>query len=195
MRTTPTAAAPSWPSPFRFPAAIARPVLGTFPESITGQEGTAISFPLSITDPDGDPLAVYADNVPPGAAVDSSGLRFTWTPDFDSAGTYQDVTFHFNDGVNDVTAKVTFFIAPTPQPLVFVAPADRTIREGDHLRFYLSSYDPDGGTVAFHSFLMPPGIRSIRPLACSIGRPTITWRARTMCRSFSAMPHSKLPRP
>src|SRR5262249_41799290 len=133
------------------------PVLGDFPESISGQEGSEIRFALPVTDPDGDPLAVYADNMPPGATVDAAALRFTWTPDFDAAGTYPDVTFHFNDGVNDVTDKVTFLIAPTAQPPVFVQPPDRTVREGDHLRFYLNGYDPDGGTVAFHSYLLPPG--------------------------------------
>src|SRR5262249_25682457 len=96
-------------------------------------------------------------NLPPGAALDTGRRRFVWTPDFDSAGTYQDVTFHFSDGVNEVTAKVTFAIAPADQPPVLVAPADRTLREGDHLRVYVHGYDPDGEPVKFESALLPPG--------------------------------------
>jgi large repetitive protein len=135
------------------------PVVGDLPELIEGREGQSLSLPLPVIDPDGDPLAVWADAIPPGAALDPAALRLIWTPDFASAGTYENVTFHFSDGVNEVTAKVTLVIAPADQPPVLVPPADRTIREGDRLRFYLQGYDPDGDPVKFESYLLPPGAK------------------------------------
>src|SRR5205823_11799830 len=48
---------------------------------------------------------------------------------------------------------------PADQPPVLVAPAGRTLREGDHLRFYLDGYDPDGDRVKFESHLLPPGAK------------------------------------
>ncbi len=135
------------------------PIPGTLPELIQGKEGVPLFLNLPVVDPEGDPLAVWADYLPPGAILDPAALRFTWAPDFDSAGTYQDVTFHFSDGINEVTRKVTFQIAPTDQPPVLIVPAERTLREGDHLRFYLNGYDPDGQAVHFESYLLPPGAK------------------------------------
>ncbi len=114
------------------------PTIGPMSARIEGREGADISFALPAVDAEGDPLAVWADNIPPGAVVDTIARRFSWTPGYDTAGTYENVTFHFSDGINDVTAKVTFLIAPTDQPPALVQPIDRNIREGDHLRFYLN---------------------------------------------------------
>src|SRR5205807_6760684 len=58
---------------------------------------------------------------------------------------------------NEVTSQVTFSVAPADQPPVLVTPADRTLREGDHLRFYVHGYDPDGDAVTLQSYMLPPG--------------------------------------
>ena len=49
-------------------------------------------------------------------------LSFQWTPDFESAGTYEDVVFQITDGVHTVSSRVTFTIAPTDQPPELVLP-------------------------------------------------------------------------
>ncbi len=66
-----------------------------------GQEGTLLSFPVRATDPDGDPLNVVVTGNPPGSnlgldtnlAPEIFEATFSWTPNFDQAGTYYPVTF------------------------------------------------------------------------------------------------------
>ena len=43
------------------------PVVLSLNELVQGKEGRPLSLTLSVLDPDGDPLAVWADNIPPGA--------------------------------------------------------------------------------------------------------------------------------
>ncbi len=131
------------------------PVLAELPERVTGAEGQPLEMILPVVDPDGDTLAAWVDALPPGAVFDSMTLRFSWTPDFESAGTFEDVTFHFSDGVNEVSAAITFAIAPGDRGPVLTVPAARTLREGDRLRFYLQGSDPDGEPVTFSSPLLP----------------------------------------
>jgi hypothetical protein len=133
------------------------PYFGPLVTQVTGVEGTEINLSFSLIDPDGDPLAFWADRLPPGATLDPATYRFIWTPAFGTAATYKNVTFHASDGISETAMQFTFAIAPTDQPPVFVDPGDRTLREGDHLRFYLHGYDPDGEPVTFVSPLLPPG--------------------------------------
>ena len=133
------------------------PTFNELPSLIEGQEGEPIEFPLSVTDLDGDPLAAWVDQLPPGAVLDPVTLTFRWTPDFDSAGTYQSVAFNVSDGIHTVTAATTFAIAPGDQPPTLVLPPDRIVREGDRIRMAIRGFDPDGGSVEFSSHLLPPG--------------------------------------
>jgi hypothetical protein len=63
-------------------------------------EGVTLSFVVTATDPDGDPIALTADKMPMGAIFtdqdDDSGI-FTWTPGPEQSGTYE-VAFNGNDG-------------------------------------------------------------------------------------------------
>jgi len=133
------------------------PIIGHLPDVIEGTEGQVLEFPIPAADPDGDALAYWADNLPPGASFDPRTHTFSWKPSYESAGTYDQVTFMVSDSIHQVSAAVTMVIAPADQPLTLAQPADRTIREGDRLRFYLEGGDPDGGPVAFLSNLLPPG--------------------------------------
>ena len=133
------------------------PTFADLPGLIEGREGEPIEFPLSLTDPDGDPLAVWMEGLPPGAVVDPVGRKFRWTPDFDAAGTYENVTFGATDGIHPISAQTTFAIAPGDQPPVLVLPESRIVREGDRIRLAVRGFDPDGGSVEFSSHLLPPG--------------------------------------
>src|SRR3989338_5365854 len=75
------------------------PVLDTIADQNVN-EGSALSFTLHATDPDGDTLSYSMVNppakVPAGALNAASGL-FTWTPGYDDAGSYA-LTFKADDG-------------------------------------------------------------------------------------------------
>ena len=135
------------------------PLVGTLPKQIDGVEGQLIRFILPVVDLDGDQLAAWVDGLPPGASLDPRSLTFTWTPDFYSAGTYEDVSFRFSDGILETSITMTFLIEPADQGPELIQPIDRTLREGDRLRFYLRGSDPDGTPVTFSSYLLPPGAR------------------------------------
>src|SRR5207247_584648 len=64
------------------------PVLTPLPAQVNGKEGQRLQVPVNATDPEGDALLDWADNLPPGATFDPVEGLLTWTPDFNSAGTY-----------------------------------------------------------------------------------------------------------
>ena len=67
----------------------------------TGSEGTELTFGLSASDVDSDPLTWTSSNLPSGAVLtdnEDGTATFTWTPDFTQAGTYSAVQFIVNDG-------------------------------------------------------------------------------------------------
>jgi hypothetical protein len=70
-------------------------------------EGQLLSFTISATDPDGDPLTYSASNLPPGASFDPSTQTFSWTPGYDQAGTYANIHFEVSDGTASVFEEIT----------------------------------------------------------------------------------------
>ena len=86
------------------------PVLSTLPKSIEGMEGLPLGFTLGVSDPEEDPLALSANNLPAGATFDAAAQQFLWTPDYDAAGTYEDVTFTVTDGINVVATSLTLLV-------------------------------------------------------------------------------------
>ncbi|NLS91835.1 MAG: hypothetical protein GXX96_06600, partial [Planctomycetaceae bacterium] len=133
------------------------PVVASLPHVIEAVEGQAIRLEIDAYDPDGDLLIVTADQMPAGARLDPVTRTFLWTPDYDAAGTYEDVTFSINDVTHQVVRQVDFWIRQGNRAPELAPPADRTISEGDRLRFYLDGDDPDGDPVTFSSYLLPPG--------------------------------------
>ena len=90
------------------------PVLKTIPEIRTG-EGKAIAFTAEASDADGDPLAIVATPLPPGAQFQDNRNgtgTFYWKTGQDQAGHYN-VTFTATDGVEKDTQLVGFTIGDT----------------------------------------------------------------------------------
>ncbi|MGE5280409.1 MAG: CARDB domain-containing protein [Deltaproteobacteria bacterium] len=71
----------------------------------TVEEGQTLTFTVSASDPDGDPLVYEAAGLPAGAVF--SGQTFAWTPSYYQAGAYN-VTFSVTDGKD--TAQETIAI-------------------------------------------------------------------------------------
>lgn len=84
-----------------------RPVLA-LPASQTVAEGQLLGFPVTASDPDGDPILIATLVLPGGAGFD--GSRFLWLPGFDQAGAYS-VRFYAISGdlvdSGDVAITVT----------------------------------------------------------------------------------------
>ncbi len=71
-------------------------------------ENVALSFSLSATDPDGDPLTFSSTALPSGASL--TGGVFRWTPAYSQAGSYQ-VTFTVSDGQLTDAETITITVA------------------------------------------------------------------------------------
>lgn len=138
------------------------PVL-TAPASTTGAEGSLLSFAVSVSDPDGDPISsLTAAPLPAGAAFNADALNtsgtFAWIPDFSQAGSYS-VTF---TAVSTLTAAVTasLTIADTDRAPAIDAPKAAEGEEGGTLSFAITASDPDGEAITGMSadlYALPPG--------------------------------------
>jgi hypothetical protein len=81
-------------------------------ESQAVDEGSALSFGVAATDPDGDALTYSASGLPAGASFDPATQQFTWTPDHSQAGTYT-VTFTAKDGTKSYSLSETKIVTIT----------------------------------------------------------------------------------
>lgn len=60
-------------------------------------EGSGLTILLQADDPDSDSLSFEAKNLPFGAVLEKD--LFAWTPDYDQAGVYENITFRvWDDG-------------------------------------------------------------------------------------------------
>jgi hypothetical protein len=80
--------------------------------------GTALTFTVSASDPDGDGLTYSASNLPSGASFNASTRAFSWTPSGAQVGTYSAVHFQVSDGLltDSKDISITVLAAPTPTP-------------------------------------------------------------------------------
>src|SRR5262249_15342355 len=132
------------------------PAFDQLPDKVEGQEGQPLTVAVHASDPEGDPLVYWADGLPGGGAFDPDSQTLTWTPDFQSAGTYT-VVFTVSDDVHASRCTTTLLTAEGTQVPTLVRPADRTVRQGDPVRVQLQADDPDGDTLTYSSPGLPVG--------------------------------------
>jgi len=106
-------------------------------------EGQPLTITLSGSDPDGDALTYTATELPPGATLNSP---FTWTPDFDQAGTYT-VTFTASDGSLTDSETVDITVTNTNRPPTASAGADLSVTLPDAATLNGTATDPDGQSL------------------------------------------------
>ncbi|HVL48737.1 MAG TPA: PKD domain-containing protein [Candidatus Thermoplasmatota archaeon] len=119
-------------------------------------EGEVIAFTVSASDPDGDDVALRAEDLPRGAAFDVATGAFTWTPDHEQAGFYT-VRFIADDGLDTDHEDVQFVVRETSRPPLLAAIGARAARESEALRIDVSASDPDGDALALSAFVLPRG--------------------------------------
>ncbi len=85
------------------------PVLNTIGNKVV-DEGETLSFTVTATDDDGEPLTYAALSLPDGASFNSATQIFSWTPNFDQSGVYDGVRFEVSDGVDMVFEEITITV-------------------------------------------------------------------------------------
>lgn len=77
-------------------------------------EGETLLFIISASDPEEDPLAFSAFDLPAGAVFDPDTQVFTWTPTYGQAGVYAGVTFSVSDGELSDSEAITITVTEPP---------------------------------------------------------------------------------
>lgn len=145
----------------RFSIAVAggnhAPVIDSLENIVLG-EGEALSLPIIASDAEGDPLTLTVRNLPAGARFDARTGRIEWTPSYDQAGDYPEVTVVASDGkattIQRFNLRVTQGYA---QPVLSPIPA-QTLREGE--RFALQQAGRMPGATE-HAALQADGTRIV----------------------------------
>ncbi|MDY6838283.1 MAG: putative Ig domain-containing protein [Thermodesulfobacteriota bacterium] len=122
-------------------------------------EGQALTFTVTGSDPDNDALAYSAGNVPTGASFDEMTQTFTWTPDYGDAGNYI-VTFTVTDSgtpVQSDSEDVTITVGDVNRPPVLNAIGAKSVDEGQELTFTVTGSDPDNDALAYSAGNVPTG--------------------------------------
>ncbi len=127
----------------------------TAPASVSGAETIALSFAVTVADPDGDAInSLTASGLPVGAtftpnAILTGGL-FAWTPPLGSQGTYT-VMFDASSGAPTRTASTTTVVTIGPQdraPVISGAPGSLNGVTSVEIAINVTVSDPDGDAIA-----------------------------------------------
>ncbi|MBL8533517.1 MAG: putative Ig domain-containing protein, partial [Betaproteobacteria bacterium] len=129
------------------------------PTQVEGREGVAVEFNVVVSDSDQDTLTVWADHLPAGATFDAATRTFSWMPGYESAGTFEDVRFFASDGVSVTNVAVDILIAEGYRTPELIKPADRTVREGDTVRFFLQGSGDETRELVYSSPVLPWGAK------------------------------------
>jgi hypothetical protein len=123
----------------------------------TGDEGALLSFNITASDIDGDPVVFSAEPLPTGSDLNSSTGRFSWTPNFDQSGEYRiNITVTDIGGLYD-SEEIYLFINNTNRAPIIYPLSTQMGKEGDLIQFQLFAYDPDGDTLTFNAKFLPSG--------------------------------------
>ena len=89
----------------------------TVPGAQTAKVGSALSFSVSGTDPDGSAVTLSATGRPDGATFNADTGAFAWTPGAEQTGSHT-ITFHVSDGMLSAegTVEVTVEATNSAQP-------------------------------------------------------------------------------
>ncbi len=137
----------------------------------TISEGQLLQFTITATDPDGDPLAYSASNLPSGATFDPITQTFSWSPTYDQAGNYPEVRFTVTDsGIPPASASeaITITVGNVNRPPALASIGNKTANEGELLEFTITATDPDGDVLTYSASNLPagaifdPGIQKFR---------------------------------
>jgi hypothetical protein len=171
-----------------------RPPVPTPPSTLQVRARHLVSFPVTATDPDQDPIDSFvALNLPVGASfvvnASSTAGQFSWTPAASDVGVHT-VTFVARNALAD-SATTTITVLPDLPPMI-LAPTSISGRVGVQIHFVVTAEDDDGdpidsltatplGTSTFHSSSgawAVAGVFDWTPATGDEGDHTVTFTAR-----------------
>ena len=112
-------------------------------------EGQDLSFIVSATDADDDPLIFTAANLPLGATFDADSGIFQWIPESGQLGLYTDISFQVSDGKDSVSELISIEVTNINHAPVLDTISAITVSEGEVVQIIPAGTDPDGDTVSF----------------------------------------------
>ncbi len=124
--------------------------------TVAAAENSALSFTVAATDADGDSLTLSAAPLATGATFNTSTGVFSWTPNFNQAGSFP-LTLTATDGTSPTTRAITIVVANTDRAPTITAPSSRSVAEGQLLSFAVTGADADGDTVSLRLVSGPSG--------------------------------------
>lgn len=131
------------------------PVLAAIGSRTVG-EGSALSFTVSGSDPDGNPLTYSASGLPSGATFTPSTRTFAWTPTYSQAGSYS-IVFSVSDGTLSASETVSITVTNVNRPPVLSPIGGKVAAEGSSLGFTVTAADPDGDPLSYSASGLPTG--------------------------------------
>jgi hypothetical protein len=136
------------------------PVLAD-PGRKTVNEGSALTFTLSATDTNSDPLVYrFGSAAPAGATLDSASGLFSWTPAYNQSGSYV-IAFTAKERYRSPsladTVTDTIVVLNVNRPPVLTNPGSRTVYEKSAVSFYLYASDPDNDSITYSMTGAPSG--------------------------------------
>jgi len=147
------------PSEFRANGVTNRFPLITPITPVTIRENQNITFTVSATDDDNDPIKFGARNLPQGALFDSLGTKqFSWTPNYFQSGVHE---IHFiakdnKGGFDDEVAVITVEnVNRLPQITYYEPIAHELVGHkniGESFRFIVQVNDPDNDEITYQWF-------------------------------------------
>ncbi len=158
----------SWNAMFPIVPSNQDPILDPIGNRVVN-EGQNIQFTVSATDPNGDPLIFDTGNIAPlpsGATFNEASRTFSWTPNFNQAGSYQ-VTFYVRDpfGAYD-KETVTITVVDVPvvnppgpnQPPFFTSTPVRNADLNVQYLYDADAVDPNGDALTYSLEKAPQGM-------------------------------------
>ena len=131
------------------------PVLATIDDKTT-DEGTPLTFTLTASDIDGDAISYSMTPTPTGVTLNAASGLFSWTPDYDMAGSYT-VTFTATAGALRDDEMITITVSNVNRPPVMSAIPDQSTFETMPISFTVSATDPDGEALTYTAANLPFG--------------------------------------
>jgi len=130
----------------------------------TDVEGANIDIPVHASDPDGDPVTLTAEHLPPGITLVSRETEYALVGTLarDSAGTHAPL-LRANDGSRTTTLTFSWTVLDITIPTID-NPGFQGNNEGNVISLWVFARDRSGDPVTFSATGLPPGL-TIDPIA------------------------------
>ncbi len=116
----------------------------------TVNEEQMLTFTLSATDADGDPLLYSPTGMPGGASFNNATQIFQWTPDYTQSGNYS-MRFDLTDGIYTVHESIIIIVNNVNRAPIFTSiPANGSVfNESDQVKINVTASDPDSDPLSY----------------------------------------------